>query len=219
MCAGRGDIHRRRRARFSTDSKVGAGEARKRVHGLAMDMDPSSIEGPIRSVSGGAHGLTRRQLQGLRYQSLARGVVFRHGTALDVRTRCEGLRLILPGPATFSHFTAAELHGVPAPRDRLVHVSLISETEPRIRGVAAHRVLELPEPWWISGLPVTTPGRTFVDLAAKLDLYGLVEAGDQLVRRDPSMVTFGKALDAGVKRRGIIDLVAAVLKERRWQPA
>ena len=103
----------------------------------------------------------------------------------------------------FSHYTAAELYGVPSPRDALIHVSLISEVEPRITGVSAHRVDELPAPNWVRGLPVTPPGRTFVDLAAKLDLPGLVAAGDALARIAGSTDDLRTAIGAGMARRGI----------------
>ncbi len=136
--------------------------------------------------------------------SLSRGVLVPSGQPMDLTTRCRAARLQVPASSVFSHHTAAELYCVPAPRDSQIHISLISDVEPRIRGVSAHRPKELPEPRWIKGFPVTPPGRTFVDLASKLALPDLVAVGDALSRRDGSTDDLKAAVDAGGKRRGIV---------------
>jgi hypothetical protein len=173
------------------------------LHAMTTHFISPDEGGPFRVADAVATGMTRGKLQGSRYRSLARGVVIPREQLLDFRARCAGMRLILPDRAIFSHHTAAQLYGVPAPRDSLLHISLISEIEPRIQGVSAHRVLELPQPRWIHGLPVTSPGRTFVDLASKLDLYALVEAGDALARLAGSKDELELAISQGRGRRGI----------------
>lgn len=160
-------------------------------------------DGPFRRADALKSGLTRRQLQSSAFTSFARGVMLPSDRPLDIVTRCRAARLTVPERSVFSHHTAAELYGIPAPRDALIHVSLISDVEPRITGMSAHRVLELPAPNWVHGLPVTTAGRTFVDLAAKLDLPGLVAAGDALAGVTGSIDDLRAALGPGVRRRGI----------------
>lgn len=160
-------------------------------------------DGPFRRADALCAGLTRRQLQGRSYRSVARGVLLPRDRPLDLVARCSAMRLILPSQVMFSHHTAAELHRVPAPRDALIHVSLVCPYEPRIAGVVAHRVLELPDAHLVQGLRVTSPGRTFVDLAGRLDLPALVAAGDALARMTGSTEDLQMAIDAGTKRRGI----------------
>lgn len=173
------------------------------LHGMTKQTTPPGEGGPFLLADALAAGMTKGQLQGSRYRSLARGVVIPCEELQSVRARCVGMRMKLPDRAIFSHHTAAELYRIPAPRDRLLHVSLVSDIEPRIKGVSAHRVKALPKPRWVDGLPVTDPGRTFVDLASKLDLYALVAAGDALARIAGSKDELRTAVKDGTKRRGI----------------
>ncbi len=165
-----------------------------------MDFSPSK---PFLSQDARSAGLTARQLQNRRFQSVARGVKVPTDTPLDLRTRCAAMGLVLADGVVFSHHTAAKLYGAPIAADSQLHVSLVSPIEPRIEGVSPHRVLELGPVWQVAGLPVTSPGRTFVDLAARLDLPGLVEVGDGLLRLPSARETFDLALERGTKRRGI----------------
>lgn len=158
---------------------------------------------PFRRDDALATGLTLRQLQSRRYRPIARGVHIESAASLDLRTRCEAMGLVMPDRSIFSHYTAAELYDVPIPADALIHISLVSPIEPRIEGVAAHRVQDLGRVWTVGGFPVTSPGRTFVDLAARLDLFGLVAAGDRLARRAGSTADLQEAIASGTKRRGI----------------
>ncbi len=158
---------------------------------------------PFLRRDGLSSGLSRRQLQGKRFRSVARGVMVPSAVPLDLRTRCQAMGLLLPDAAIFSHHTAAQLYCAPIAADTTLHVSLVSSVEPRIEGATAHRVQELGPVWQTGGQPVTSPGRTFVDLAARLDLPSLVAVGDNLLRRPDALETFHSALTNGTKRRGI----------------
>lgn len=158
---------------------------------------------PFLNLDAMAAGLTRRQLQGRRFRSLSRGVRVPTDARLDLRARCEAAGLVLPQGAVFSHHTAAKLYGAPVAADTRVHASLVSPIEPRINGVVAHRVREVGEVWNNIGLRTTSPGRTFVDLAAHLDFPNLVAAGDGLLRVSRSRPSFHAALEAGARRPGI----------------
>lgn len=158
---------------------------------------------PFLRRDGLSAGLSRRQLQGKRFHSIARGVLVSSAIPLDLRTRCQAMGLVLPDGAIFSHNTAAKLYCAPISPDTTLHVSLVSSVEPRIEGVTAHRVQELGPVWRTADQPVTSPGRTFVDLAARLDLPSLVAVGDNLLARPGAAPTFRAALEQGTKRRGI----------------
>ena len=94
------------------------------------------------------------------------------------------LRDVTPG-AVASHLTAARLLGVPLPWDAPlgVHLSTVDGgNRPVRRGVVGHRLTLLPEDVVTSGtLRLTSPRRTWLDLAGLLSHEDLVVAGDHLV--------------------------------------
>jgi very-short-patch-repair endonuclease len=71
--------------------------------------------------------------------------------------------------AVLSHDTAADLWAIRRQRDRVIHLSLPSSRRREKRqGVTIHRRARLArDREW--GIPVTTPLRTMIDMAAKLD--------------------------------------------------
>ncbi|WP_283461293.1 hypothetical protein [Arthrobacter sp. H35-D1] len=86
-----------------------------------------------------------------------------------------------------SHVTAAQIHGMPLPwfdEDiRILHLSRTpGSAQPRRRGVAGHCInLTSTDILRIQGVPVTTPARTFLDLASVLSLDDLVAVADYLI--------------------------------------
>ncbi|MBA3743368.1 hypothetical protein [Sporichthya sp.] len=164
--------------------------------------EPEFLQHPFRRRDGIASGLTARQVNGSRFRLVTKDVHLAVEAKLDLPMRCAAFQLAIDSPLVFSHFTAAELYDVPIARDPKVHISLCSQIEPRMRGLVAHRVLHLGDVWTLGDLPVTSPGRTFVDLASKLDLLSLVIAGDVLSSRS-SLSEIERALRTGSGRRGI----------------
>ncbi len=152
-------------------------------------------------------GLTRSQLdEGRTMRRIARNLHVPADQPDGLWERCRALRLVLPGDAVFSHYTAAALLRVPVPDEPLIHVCTAQAVEPRIGGVVAHRIRTLPETDVQShyGLPITTPGRTFLDLAGRLDFLSLLIAGDPLARLDPRGVCgLAEAVARGTGRRGV----------------
>lgn len=82
----------------------------------------------------------------------------------------------------FSHTTAAALWGVPLPRRSMdLHIStLLPRNRARGGGVVGHRTND-PAVVRRHGLPVSTPGALFLELAMHLALDDLVAVGDALV--------------------------------------
>ncbi len=164
--------------------------------------DAELLHGPFRRCEGLEAGLTARQVNGSRFRLITKDVHVAAETPLDLPTRCAAFGKAVDIPFVFSHFTAAELYNVPIDADQKIHISVRSEIEPRMRGLVAHRVLDLGNVWHVRGFPVTSPGRTFVDLASKLDLTSLCVAGDVLGARS-SLDEIDRAIALGVARRGI----------------
>ncbi len=103
----------------------------------------------------------------------------------------------------FSHFTAGRLHDLPVPDEALLHISIEGDVEPRMEGLVAHRPKTVERYGLVDGLWVTSPARTYLDLAAHLDLPGLVAFGDAAWRRTGTVEDIRAVVAAGGGRRGI----------------
>lgn len=94
---------------------------------------------------------------------------------------------LVPGTVA-SHTTAATLWGLPLPRQPLkapIHLTRpAGAPHPRRQGVVGHvSRLRAADVVTAYGVPLTSPARTWCDLAAQLSLTELVAAGDALLRR------------------------------------
>ncbi|MET0734771.1 MAG: hypothetical protein ABWY55_03895 [Microbacterium sp.] len=124
---------------------------------------------------------------------------------VDLEARCLAHALTLPSGSVFSHTTAARIWRMPLPRssDDVVHITVPSgERAPRRRGAMGHQArIRADEIRQVRGIRVTSPVRTFLDLADMLDLPQLVAVGDRIIGRRSPLAT---ALDLhdGVSRAG-----------------
>lgn len=126
----------------------------------------------------------------LRAQDLSDGgrlIYLPAGRHLEVVERARVLTAATPG-AWASHETAAVLTRLGLPPwlggCSTIHLSKPHEL-PRVRraGVTGHRVRCIPgEMTDVDGIPVTSPPRTWLDLAASLPLDYLIALGDQIIR-------------------------------------
>lgn len=119
-----------------------------------------------------AAGLTpdavRHRVESGQWRRLARGVYYLHAGAVPLRARCRAAVLVTAGRAVISHVAAGHLYRLDAlPPSARVDVTVRSP-EPRRSSalIRAHRADLDREEWgWLAGLPVTSPGRTCLDLA------------------------------------------------------
>ena len=144
---------------------------------LAIGMTPKAIEWAIRD--GRLHPLKWRGVY-----AVGRPEMTKHGRLMAAVLVCE--------PAALSHDTAGALWRMWSPRDHEIHLSVPAVGRRRDReGIRVHRRAalgsgELTREW---GIPVTTPLRTVIDLAAGCDRAAaerLINAADarNLVRAD-----------------------------------
>lgn len=125
---------------------------------------------------------------------------------LSLLYRCRLLGLALPGHAFFSGVTAAALLGMPVP---LIHTGQNAILEVGVAhpargirrpGVHGRRLqIEAADVGTRHGLRLTSPARTWCDLAPGLTLAELVAAGDHLIFRERPIVTRAE-LEAAVNR-------------------
>jgi hypothetical protein len=170
------------------------------------DRVPAQLrDGPFTVEQARAAGVSPEQLRGRRYRKLFRGVYVSAALQDTLELRCRAIRHVLPSDAVFSHFTAAELYDLPL-HDALVHVSASSpQRRPNPRaGVRFHESIPLTAVRTYHRLPVTTPERTFLDLAGQVNLVELVILGDAMLR--PGLATresLREAVAAAARRRGV----------------
>jgi hypothetical protein len=125
-----------------------------------------------------AAGATRDMLRGRRWRAPFRGV--RASAALEesFANRCRALRAVLPPGSVFSGITAALIYGWWLPACALsgpLEVTVPAKSQVRRPGVRCRRsTLGRADVCERFGLPLTSPVRTILDLAAVLPLIDLV---------------------------------------------
>jgi len=133
---------------------------------------------------GSSSGLTRQRLRGRRYIQLSRDLYVLRDEVVDLRARVVAAQLALPDGIACA-WTAAELLGLPVRREESVHLARLPGAARSERaGTHVHRLVVPPaEQETVDGMAVTSGPRTWLDLAAHLDLEDLVALGDVVARR------------------------------------
>jgi very-short-patch-repair endonuclease len=140
----------------------------------------------------GTPDLTHAQTLSGRFVLTSRGVRQPAEQSDMDRARWEAAQLPLRPETVLSHTSAARLHGLPVPRRVLdatrVHVTTPREVpRPRRRDIVTHHAsLPSSDVCVVEGLRVTSPARTYVDMASLLAFDELVALGDVVLRRHPS---------------------------------
>ncbi len=130
----------------------------------------------------------------------------------DLQTRCAMFATRLREDAFFSHTTAALLHGAPLPlefeRATKVHVSVPAPApSPHAGGMVGHRLdVVAGEVVVARRIRLTSPARTWLDLAGMLSLGDLVAVGDYFIHWRLPLTTaldLRTQLERMSRRRGV----------------
>ncbi len=166
-------------------------------------------------------GISPRQFGGGRFLSLHHGVRVGQQAGVDagdLRLLCDAASHVLPPRAAFSHETVLALSELPDARfldarRRLRAVNSMLDVTvplpfgtPRGRNMRGHvRELSERDVVVLGGLRVTTPQRTFLDLAENSTLTQLVVIGDaMLARKLLSRADLAAAVASVPGRRGVV---------------
>jgi len=130
------------------------------------------------------------------------------GSDGELRQRIEGVLLEAPAGAVLSHLTAATLWGHEVPLvadDGRVHLTVPPESRVRSRADRRIHCSRVPEPETrvIHGVRVTSPSRTWVDLAAVVPAGALLAVTDQLLAKGFPADEFPRILGRSRGRRGV----------------
>ncbi len=183
---------------------------------------------PFTVEQGLAAGLSAKRLQGADLQRPVRGIRTTTPSS-DVADRARAFQAGAPLRTFFCGITAAAVIRMPLPltleRTRLLHVAVPSEHRaPKAAGTVGHSFLiEQTDLRDWDGLRITTPERTWCDLATVLDFADLVAAGDYLIHWETPIASL-KSLEMTLRRhrgrRGRAKLVRAIdqLDDRAESP-
>lgn len=142
--------------------------------------------GPFTVQDAAAAGIPRDRLRAAALDKSVHGV--RSATPLTgIVDRCAALTLRLDDEVLVSHTTAALIYGAPLSfaheRSPLLHISVASPARPQhATGIVGHHLeLEPGDIVTYRGMRMTSPERTWFDLAGMLSLPDLVAVGDYLI--------------------------------------
>jgi hypothetical protein len=186
---------------------------------------PPRIHRPTDRAGARADGVTSWQLRHRGILRSSRDTYLPSAAAADLRSRVSAVLLGAPASAVISHGTAASLWGFQIPlvaEDRRVHVTVPPPTRIRSRRDRQVHCATLVD-WQVArraGFPVTSPGRTWRDLAAGLPPAALLAVTDQMLARRYPRDAFRRLLDDGAGARGIRTArrVLAVADQRAGSP-
>lgn len=161
---------------------------------------------PFRVADAKRAGLSQKLLDGPQFRRPFHGVRIPASLPDTLHVSCQAVALAVTADVAFSHETAALLCRLPVPRfDGDVDISAApGAVVPRMRGVDGHTGLDPATVTVVGGLPIVHPERTFVDLAATLELDDLVAFGDAVLRRGSSPEHLASTVASLPGRRGIV---------------
>lgn len=176
---------------------------------------------PFLLSDGAASGLTLGRMRGRDLERPFSGVRVpqKHAEPLGIVELAHAQQLRMPTGWFFCNTTAARLWGVPLPlrheQSLLLHVATPAPSRaPRCAGVRGHKLqVDAGDVHVRSGLRVTGPERTWLDLGSVLALSDLVAAGDFLIQRRRPATSPGRLEDAlgrYLGRRGMPNLRRAL---------
>lgn len=168
---------------------------------------PSRLTGPATRSLARAAGISDQQLRHPDVVRLSRGTYLPRVVARDLAARVAAVLLTAPAGAVISHATAAALWGVAIPlQPERPQVDITVGTGSAVRGRrdrAVHRrPLDDDEVTRHRGFPLTTPARTWRDLAMVLSPPALLAVTDQLLAAGTTVHELSAQLDRRPHGRG-----------------
>ena len=145
-------------------------------------LEPIDAAQPFTRAEFLAAGGRRHALEGVKYSNIVRSV---HVDAerVDSDTRVRAALKIHPEGAFASHWSAAQVLGLPVPANPFEHVTVRTAEDRRWRPtVKPHVTIRDRAVIVVRGMPVTDPITTFLQMSGHLSLVDAVVLGDAIVR-------------------------------------
>jgi len=127
-------------------------------------------------------GLSRRVLQGRRFELVMPGVYRYAATQMTFELGVAASARYLPPEAAISHVSSLRWRGLSMRSSWPVHASVKGWSRKQQDGITVHRYFGRIDAEVVRGVRVLGPERTFVDCGTLLSVRELVEVGDWLVQ-------------------------------------
>lgn len=154
-----------------------------------------------------AAGVPPQRLRNSSFRRLFRDAYVAAQLPLTLEVRSAAALLVMPPGTVISHWTCLALLGLDYEQGRdEVHVTPPpSASRPRHqRGIRVHERSASSPSLSVRGLPVSGPGRTFVDMAALVPPDELVVIGDHLLRRAGGLDALVEGLERERGQRHVV---------------
>src|SRR3954471_13385308 len=168
---------------------------------------PPRVTRPIDRQAAYVEGITDWQLRHRGVRRISRNTYLPLDQAADLMQRVRAVLLSAPAGVLVSHQTAAALFGLQIPlasHDLRVHLTVPPPTRLRHRADRRIHVSAVP-PAQVQrrgGVALTSPGRTWLDLAACLPADALLALADQMLARGYPRTGFDRVLASAPRVRG-----------------
>ena len=168
---------------------------------------PSRVTRPVNRRTAQAEGISDWHLRHRGVRRISRDTYLPVSAASDLQQRVRAVLLSAPEGALVSHQTAASLFGLQiplAPEDARVHLTVPPPTRARHRADRRIHVAAVPvtQVQRRAGVALTSPGRTWLDLAARVPPGALLALTDQLLARRYPRTAFDGVLASAAGVRG-----------------
>jgi very-short-patch-repair endonuclease len=169
---------------------------------------PPCVNRPLDRAGARRAGITDWQLRHREILRTSRNTYLPRASALDLRRRIDAVLLGAPPSAVVSHLTAAAVWRFEVPLvadDGLVHLTVPPGSRVRSRADRRIHSSEIPaaETRTVRGLLVTSPSRTWLDLAGSVPPGALLAVTDQMLARGFPSDEFPRILERAAGRRGV----------------
>jgi hypothetical protein len=157
------------------------------------------VRNPFTRADARAAGITVKELISSRYQKVFYNLYVSADVVLTPQVRARAALRLANLDSYASHHTAAELWGLPVPHDDHTHITVPAHGDRlRRQGVKSHLGQSDARRTIRTGIPVSTPEQTFIDLAAVgMNLVDLVVLGDAMLKAKLTTVpTLVEAIEA-----------------------
>jgi hypothetical protein len=167
------------------------------------------VDRPLDRLGARRAGITDWQLRHRETLRTSRNTYLPRSAALDLRQRIDAVLLGAPSSAVLSHFSAAAMWGLQVPLvadDGLVHLTVPPGARVRSRADRRIHCSEVPaaEARTVHGRSLTSPSRTWLDLAGRVPPAALLAVTDQLLARGFPSDEFPRILARAAGRRGVV---------------
>jgi hypothetical protein len=168
---------------------------------------PPRVTRPVNRRTARAEGITDWHLRHRSVRRTSRDTYLPLDDAPDLLNRVRAVLLGAPAGALVSHQTAASLFGLQiplAPEDARVHLTVPPRTRVRHRADRRIHVSAVPaaQIQRRAGVAITSPGRTWLDLAAQVPAGALLAVTDQMLARRYPRTDFDRILASAPGARG-----------------